>query len=141
MEALQNKTKYKILMIEDNPVDRELVYELLKHDKHVEYYLRSTYRLSAGTQLLMEEDFDALLLDLSLPDTKKLDALEKLINCIKDLPTIILTGLDDEDLAISSVQKGAQDYLVKGRFDRYSLNSSNKICNRAKKNRIDATGE
>lgn len=121
MIALPERDKYKILLIEDNLIDRKLIHEFMEQTKSTEFELKDTDRLSSGLQLLAEETFDAVLLDLFLPDAGKLEALDKIIDFKTDLPIIILTGLGDEDLGISAVRRGAQDYLVKGDFERSLL--------------------
>ena len=74
--------------------------------------------------MISENNFDLILLDLFLPDAKNLEALEKIIHFTPDIPIIILTGLGDEELGISAVRIGAQDYLIKGEFDGPQLNRS-----------------
>ena len=62
--------------------------------------------------------FDLVLLDLSLPDSEGLETFLRMQNrAPPDLPIVVLTGMDDEALAVETVQRGAQDYLVKGRVD------------------------
>src|SRR4029077_13372213 len=71
-------------------------------------------RLSIGLERLAEAPFDAVLLDLSLPDSQGLDTLVRLHGAEKDVPIVVLTGIEDEALGVKLVQAGAQDYLVKG---------------------------
>ncbi len=109
------KTSINILLIEDNPGDARLIQENLAED--LDFSIMWVDRLSTGLENLEKKKVDALLLDLSLPDSQ---GLETLIN-VKDqnprLPILILTGLDDKDLALEAVRLGAQDYLVKGQVD------------------------
>ena len=62
-----------------------------------------------------------MLLDLSLPDARRLEALMQLRAAAPEVPIVILSGLQDELLAIKAVQEGAQDYLIKGRVDSDQL--------------------
>lgn len=117
MGILQKNDSYNILLIEDNPIDRKLIHEFLEQSKLIDFELKETDHLSSGLQMLSEEPFDAILLDLFLPDAKKLEALDKIIDLKTDLPIIILTGLGDEDIGITAVRRGAQDFLEKGDFD------------------------
>ena len=65
-----------------------------------------------------------MLLDLSLPDAARLEALMQLRAAAPDVPIVILSGLQDELLAVKAVQEGAQDYLVKGRVDGAAIGRS-----------------
>ena len=72
----------------------------------------------------MTEGADCVLLDLSLPDASRLEAPMQLRAAAPDVPIVILSGLQDELLAIKAVQEGAQDYLVKGRVDGAAIGRS-----------------
>ncbi|MGZ5059846.1 MAG: PAS domain S-box protein [Methylobacter sp.] len=102
-----------ILLIEDHKPDAVLLRELLTENTKQFFHLIHAERLDKGLALLKREHFDVALLDLSLPDAFGQDAFWCLHRQAPNLPIIILTGLDDEDLAIKLAQAGAQDYLVK----------------------------
>ena len=102
-----------ILLIEDHKPDAVLLRELLAENTRQLFRLIHAERLEEGLALLKREHFDAALLDLSLPDAFGQDTFWHLHRHAPNLPIIILTGLDDEDLAIKLAQAGAQDYLVK----------------------------
>jgi diguanylate cyclase (GGDEF)-like protein len=78
-------------------------------------------RLAAALTLLREETFDAVLLDLNLPDSNGLETFRRLHQEAPHLPVVVLTGLTDESLGGQAVQEGAQDYLVKGQADGHLL--------------------
>ena len=101
-------------LIEDNPGDIRLLQEYLKEGSAYQFHLTQEGRLSTGLERLAEAHFDAVLLDLSLPDSQGLDTLVRLHEAAKDLPIVVLTGIEDEVLGVILVQAGAQDYLVKG---------------------------
>ena len=108
-----------LLLIEDNPGDARLVREHLADASS-----NQTFRLdhsptlaSAMTLVARETSHDIVLLDLSLPDSFGLETLAKWQFVAPKLPVIVLTGSDDEALAVAAVREGAQDYLVKGRID------------------------
>ena len=122
MESLKNKKWVKILLIEDNPLDRKIIHEYISTNTLERYEVIEADRLSTGLELISEYNFDLILLDLFLPDAGNLEALEKIIAYNPDIPIIILTGLGDEELGISAVRIGAQDYLIKGEFDGSLLN-------------------
>lgn len=110
-----------VLLVEDNPGDTRLIRELFAEAKGVPTALLCADRLSSGLQQITEGGVDVVLLDLSLPDSKGFSTYTKLREKAKDLPVILLTGLDDEELAIRAVREGAQDYLVKGSVTAQSL--------------------
>jgi two-component system, cell cycle sensor histidine kinase and response regulator CckA len=115
----------RVLLIEDNPGDARLIQELLLEVNSVKFTLERVDRLSLGLQRLQENnlsqttantDFDIVLLDLSLPDTQGFETFIRLHGQARDLPIVVITGLNDETIAIKAVQAGAQDYLVKGQL-------------------------
>ena len=111
----------KILLVEDNPDDVRLLHETLTETDLVQFSLTHVERLNPAIERLRENDFDLLLLDLSLPDSQGLDTLIQAHLRIPDVPIIVLTGVHDEELALKTVQGGAQDYLVKGQINHMLL--------------------
>ncbi len=110
-----------ILLIEDNKADVRLIEELLKKSPGFLYDLESYNRLSEGLDRLEEKQFNIILLDLTLPDSDKQSTLENLIDLTSKIPIIVLTGLDDKEIALNSLKKGFQDYLVKGEINQSIL--------------------
>ncbi|MEH2253391.1 hybrid sensor histidine kinase/response regulator [Nostoc sp.] len=104
----------KVLLVEDNPGDVFLLQEFLKEVTTVVVDLMPVVRLSEAFDYLAKEIFDVILLDLSLPDGQGLETFVITHNHAKATPIIVLTGIDDETLAIRAMQQGAQDYLLKG---------------------------
>jgi diguanylate cyclase (GGDEF)-like protein len=115
------KKRIHILIIAENPQDTILIKNLLAETETIRYSLDSAATLSGGLELLVKNIYDLILLGLSLPDSHGLETLNSLSIEVLEVPVIILTGLDDEVLAICSLQNGAQDYLVKEKVSRYSL--------------------
>jgi len=107
----------KILLVEDNPGDFRLIREMLSEARNFPFNLKHTDRLSIGLEQLVIEDFDVILSDLSLPDSQGIDTFIKIHSQVPQVPIIMLTGFDDEELAVRAVREGAQDYLIKGRVD------------------------
>jgi len=107
----------RILLIEDNPGDARLIHEYLTDLKDVEFNLSTSDKLQKGLDILESEFIDVVLLDLNLPDSKGLVSVEKIFDIAPNIPIIILTGLNDENTAISAVKMGAQDYLVKDKVE------------------------
>lgn len=111
----------KILLIEDNPGDARLIREMLARAKGAKFDLERADRLQTGLERLNRGGFDLVLLDLGLPDSRGLDTFVKMHTQTPGVPIVVLTGLDDETLAIKAVQAGAQDYLIKGKIDNHLL--------------------
>jgi signal transduction histidine kinase len=115
-EEMSNKA-VKVLLIEDNPGDARLIQEMLTESGQTRCRLDCVERLSTGLERLVSGGIDLVLLDLGLPDSQGLDTLSKVHAQTPEVPTVVLTGLDDEALALQAVRQRAQDYLVKGDFD------------------------
>jgi PAS domain S-box-containing protein len=107
----------RVLLVEDNPGDARLFTELLRDANAEQLKVVQVDRLSAAVDRLNSESFDVMLLDLSLPDASGMETLERARAYSPKVPIVVLTGYDDEALAMRAVRAGAQDYLVKGRVD------------------------
>jgi CheY-like chemotaxis protein len=106
----------RVLMVEDNPGDADLVRELLAEGGDASFCIECADRLAAGKERLQQGGVDVVLLDLSLPDSDGLETLDQLIAQAPAVPVVILTGLQEDRVGLESVGRGAQDYLVKGQF-------------------------
>ncbi len=106
-----------ILVVEDNPGDAQLIRYSLEEVGRGEIRIRFASTLADAKLKLLAERFDAVLLDLSLPDSVGINTVNEAIATRDDVPVIVLSGLSDEDVAVQAVQAGAQDYLVKGYGD------------------------
>ncbi|MEG3858997.1 sensor histidine kinase [Microcoleus sp. herbarium12] len=106
----------KILLVEDNPADADLLAELLEVSGGVQWELVSVEFLYEAIAQLSKQPFDVVLLDLSLPDSRGLETLTRLREVAPDTAMVVMTGLDDEAIALESVRLGAQDYIVKGQI-------------------------
>ncbi len=107
----------KVLLIEDNPGDVRLIWEILSEVRNSPFYLSVADSLLNGLKEIEKEKPHIILLDLSLGDSNGIYTLNRVRDKAKDVPIVILTGMDDEMTAIKSLKEGAQDYLVKGRTD------------------------
>ncbi len=103
----------KVLLIEDNIAEARLLREVLKGATKQEFDLFHEKRLKNALNALETQKFDVILLDLTLPDSQGLDSLLPIISKNSHLPIVVLTNMNDEELALEAVRKGAQDYLVK----------------------------
>jgi signal transduction histidine kinase len=107
----------KVLSVEDNPELATLMQKVLFQDKTNAFELEVVDCLSSGLKRLSEESIDILLLDLILPDSQGLDTFIRVHAQAPQIPIIVLTGLDNEMLAMGALRMGAQDYLIKGQTD------------------------
>ena len=118
-EEISNfETHNKILLIEDNPGDARLVELLLAESDLLNCKITNKTTLADGIAALEGDDyFAAILLDLTLPDSRGFQTLEQLLERFPDDNVIVLTGLSDKNLGVKAVKAGAQDFLIKGAFD------------------------
>ncbi len=108
-------TTINALLIEDNPDDALLIQRNLKAYGKVKYNVIHAAKLADGLECLKRMLFNVILLDLVLPDGPMgLATFEIVYAQASHIPIIVLTGHDDDELSVLAVQKGAQDYLVKG---------------------------
>ena len=102
-----------ILLIEDNPTDAFLLQSLVSEEVSGSFVFTVKQQLEDGIEAVSNSDFDIILLDLNLPDSQGLDTIKKMHGAESEVPIIVLTGLKDEDLALTAMKQGAQDYLCK----------------------------
>ncbi len=123
MMTLGETSCTKVLLIEDNPGDARLIKEMLieNQESHPSFSLEIVGKLGEAILKLDQEKFDMALVDLSLPDSHGLEIIQKLRDHSGDLPIIVLTGLDDNEVAVQAVKKGAGDFLVKGQITSGAL--------------------
>jgi signal transduction histidine kinase len=103
----------KILLIEDNLAEARFLQEVLKQAKSQQFSLVHVKRLGDALNRLQDDSFDVILLDLTLPDSQGLASLAPLNAYAPALPIVVLTNMNDDELALEAVRRGAQDYLVK----------------------------
>jgi len=118
------KPTIKVLLVEDNPGDALLIKEMLSESESTLFYLEWVDYLSKGIDYLATNKADIVLLDLSLPDSSGSDTFEKMITFAKHVPIIVLTGLNDENMAVTALHRGLQDYIIKGNVDSLLLTRS-----------------
>jgi signal transduction histidine kinase len=107
----------RILLVEDNDGDARLLAEYLREAEAFPTSLIRADRFERARETLAASPPDVILLDLSLPDAHGIGTVTQAIEAAPDVPIIVLTGLDDAELAVQAVHAGAQDYLVKGQVD------------------------
>src|SRR3984885_16162935 len=111
----------KVLLVEDNPVSAQLAKAMLGHIDASAFDVQTAGSLMDALDLLGNGGFDVILLDLSLPDSDGIGTLTTIRVHAPHVPVLVLTGSDNDALANSALQHGAQDYIVKGHFDSSSL--------------------
>jgi len=107
----------RVLAIEDNPDDVELIRLMLTRVKEPVFSFTNAGRLSDGLAILGSEAVDVVLLDLGLPDSQGVHTVQNVKQNFPGIPIIVLTGVEDEEVAISMLHLDVQDYLTKGRID------------------------
>lgn len=112
-----NGRQLHVLLIEDNPGDARLVREMLAEIMGAPFRVEWADRLAAGVEYLTRETVDVILLDLSLPDSHGYETFTRMMAAAPDIPIMVMSGLDDETVAVQTVREGAQDYLLKGQAD------------------------
>ncbi|SFD35521.1 PAS domain S-box-containing protein/diguanylate cyclase (GGDEF) domain-containing protein [Thiohalospira halophila DSM 15071] len=107
----------RLLLVEDNPADAELVAEYLDLAEALEVEIERAARLEAAIEATRHGLVDAVLLDLGLPDSTGLATVERFLAEVEEVPVIVLTGEEDVDTGVAAIQLGAQDYLLKNQLE------------------------
>src|SRR5215468_5850462 len=119
------KNRIQVLLIEDNPVHAKMMEQLLAESAVPGFDVHTAGRLSDGLERIgTNGDVDVVLLDLILPDSEDLETFARVHAKAPNLPVVILTSLDDVNLAARSVELGAQDYLLKTKLNHAALGRS-----------------
>lgn len=110
----------RILLVEDDAGDATLFVEKIR-EKRRDVVVTVVSRLSDALSLLRELRPDVVFLDMNLPDSAGLPTIDTLQHAALEIPIVVLTGLEDEEIGMAAVKMGAQDYLVKGEADAKML--------------------
>jgi DNA-binding NarL/FixJ family response regulator len=113
-----------VLIIEDNPGDRRLIEFTLSAAREACFSVRSVGRLSQALAALENGRTDAVVMDLSLPDSSGLATLQSFRDRAPNLPIVVMSDVDDNEVALAAVEAGAQDYLVKSIVEEQQLVTS-----------------
>jgi len=117
-----NAKVINILMVDDDPDDCWLITQTLKRSSQTtEFVVETAGNLADGLACLNKRDFDLMLLDLHLPDSRGIETLQETHKVNQNIPIVVLTGLDDEQIGLDAIRKGAEDYLIKGESLKYTL--------------------
>ncbi len=115
------KESIRVLVVEDNVLDARAITDLLAKGQKGLFIVETVDRLSSAQDILARKRFDIVLLNLNLPDSEGIDTLKKLKPVASDVPIIVCSVTENESIALSALQAGAQDYLVKGHITAFAL--------------------
>lgn len=107
------KSSLDALLVEDNLSDAQLFRALIGSSGSLRPTLYHEQRFQGAIEALRQRAFDVILLDLCLPDGRGLDLVQQLKHCAPETPVIVITGLQDQNLALLALHQGVQDYLIK----------------------------
>lgn len=106
--------KLSILIVEDTPADILLIKEMLSDiRKKLTCELTEAPTLKAAIGVLANTEFDAVLLDLHLPDSQGIETVRRVVSRFPESAVVVLTGLNNEQMAVQAIRYGAQDFLEK----------------------------
>ncbi|HUR42344.1 MAG TPA: GGDEF domain-containing response regulator [Verrucomicrobiae bacterium] len=115
-EAANLEPAIRMLVVEDSVADARLLREALR-DARAHVDLQQVSTLAEAERAVRDQTYDCVLLDLGLPDANGIDNVQRIRAANRSQTVVIMTGLDCEKAALGTLQRGAQDYLVKGRYD------------------------
>jgi DNA-binding NarL/FixJ family response regulator len=116
--------KYKpqrVLLVEDDPQHAESIKAMLERVHEFDFVLEHCYKLQEGLNILENNEFDVVLLDLGLPDSAGFETFLSIHQQAPRIPIVIFTSLFDEEIALKTLNSGAQEYLFKGEYDGHDL--------------------
>ena len=131
--CFMNKKLIRILIVEDSPADAGILRRILARTQQQEWQITQVTRLSQAIEacqlssnsgdasIQSQEIFDVVLLDLRLPDSTGLETVREFRNAPANIPIVVLTGMNDEELGLQAMAEGAQDYLVKDAITMQTL--------------------
>lgn len=111
----------QILLVEDSPGDARLIEEMLKESHIAEFKIKKAKLKSEAFEYLKKYSFDAILLDLNLPDSYGIETCTSFVKEYPKIPIVVLTGNESEQIGEEALMLGAQDYLIKGQIDNRPL--------------------
>jgi PAS domain S-box-containing protein len=111
---VMEKVTIKVLLVDDDKVDRLLAKNILRSSQQVKFAIESADSVSIAVDRLNKDEYDVILLDLGLPDSRGIETVSKIRKVSTNIPIVVLTGHSDELVGIEAIKNGATDYLVKG---------------------------
>jgi len=110
-----------VLLVEDVLMIATITQQMLKKSTSFKYSSVHCLKLADAIAKLKQEDFDVVLLDLNLPDSRELETLSRVIEAAPEVPVIVLTASNSDETGLQAVKMGAQDFLLKGDFNYITL--------------------
>jgi diguanylate cyclase (GGDEF)-like protein len=117
---MQN-SKIKVLLIEDNEEEAFLLKQFLSDAEMGKHIVTFVHTAKEGIEYLRNNNFDIVITDLNLPDAEGLDIINHILAVNSEMPIVVLSEQNYDDLSSEIVQMGAQDYLIKGQGDGYLI--------------------
>lgn len=121
---MKYKQALKVLVVEDNLIDRRILESMLLEVSDSTSLLKSSDSLAGALQLMSQYTFDVVILDLNLPDSHGEETLLKLNRQYPSVAVVINTGAYEDEVGLETLSFGAQDFLVKGKYNAYILNKA-----------------
>ena len=121
---MKYKQSLKVLVVEDNLIDRRILESMLLESSDSTALLKSSDSLAGALQLMSQYSFDIVILDLNLPDSHGEETLLRLSRQYPSVAVVINTGAYEDEVGLESLSFGAQDFLVKGKYNSYILNKA-----------------
>ena len=121
---MKYKQSLKVLVVEDNLIDRRILESMLLETSDSTSLLKSSDSLAGALQLMSQYTFDIVILDLNLPDSHGEETLLKLNRQNPSVAVVINTGAYEDEVGLETLSFGAQDFLVKGKYNAYILNKA-----------------
>lgn len=131
-----DKMVVSILLVEDDPVASRLVERILSRDESIDCKLQIAAELAPAKKILAEQVFDCVILDLNLPDSSGIETIESVRSMNQEIPIIVQSAIDDTEIGMQAISKGADYYLVKGEFMRERLVRSIKYATEHRQKKI-----
>jgi len=113
--------RIRLLIVEDNSIDKRLIEEYLSNMEDIHFEFTHAFRLKEAFNLLNLQEFDVVTLDLGLPDSHGFETFEKFQASFPHVPTIVVSGHEDPEIAKKVIATGGHGFIVKGNFDQGSL--------------------
>ena len=117
VEGVLPKTMSHVLLVEDSPADAALTRAALINASHGDLEVTCVDCLARALETLGQGGVDVVMLDLNLPDSQGLDTVRDICSQYENVPVVVLSSSDDEEMALQAVREGTQDYFIKGHFD------------------------
>jgi two-component system, cell cycle sensor histidine kinase and response regulator CckA len=127
----------QVLLIEDNAIDARFVSADFEMRGESRFELHTAERVDDAAKILQEKHIDVILLDLFLKETQGLDTISAVRAISSDISVVVLTGLNDEQVALQALKHGAQDYLIKGTVDSHLMFRAIRYAIERKQNELD----